>query len=101
MAFVSLTFVKDALRVSGSYDDVVLTGYIEAASERIAMYLKDAADQSWTEETAPPAVRIAVTIVVDALYSPGKADILSGLASNDPRNPLVGLLYSMRMPSLA
>lgn len=101
MAYASLAFVKSCLRVTHAFDDVALGAYIDAASARVAQYLKTAADPSWTEETAPTVVRMAVVLAVDALYSPGKADILSGLSSNDPRNPIVGLLYSMRVPTVA
>lgn len=100
MGLVSLEFVKAALRVSHVYDDAVLSGYIEAASDRVIQFLKDAADEGWTEDTAPPIVRIAVTIAVDAIYTPGKAEILSGLSTNDPRNPIVAMLHTLRVPTV-
>ena len=101
MALASLAFVKQALRIDHSDDDVVLQAYIDASSSAVIRYLKSSADPAWTEETAPATVRIAITIAVQALYEPEQRDLLAGLGSGDPKNPLVALLYAMRDPALA
>lgn len=101
MALVSLQFVKEALRIDHDDDDTALQAYVDASSSAVIRYLKSAADPTWTEETAPATVRIAITIAVQALYEPEQRDLLAGLGSGDPKNPLVALLYAMRDPALA
>lgn len=107
---VSLDFVKQALRIAewdgddnllDHDDDAVLTAYIETATEAVLRYLKDAADAAWTEETAPKAVKQSIVIAVQALYEPDKADLLSGLGTSDPKNPIVAMLCMMRKPTVA
>jgi uncharacterized protein YutE (UPF0331/DUF86 family) len=107
---ISTAFVKQALRIAEydgagevlpHEDDDVIKAYIKAAQEAVLRYLKDNANETWTEETAPRAVRQAVLIAVQAMYDPDQMDLLSGLASSDPKNPIVGMLSMLRRPTLA
>lgn len=109
--FVSLAFVKQALRIA-EYDvdgevlphdeDVVLTSYIESAQDAVLRYLRvPSDDMPWTDETVPPAVRASILLAVRSLYDDDQADLLAGLASSDPKNPLVSLLCMMRRPTYA
>jgi uncharacterized protein YutE (UPF0331/DUF86 family) len=109
---VSLDYVKQALRIAewdgesppsiaAHEDDALLTSYIEAAQEAVYRYLKDRADEEWTEETAPRAVRQAIVLAVQGLYDPDQHDLLSGLGTSDPKNPIVALLCMMRKPTVA
>ena len=106
---VSLAFVKQALRIaefdgSGAVlpheDDGVLAVYIQTAQEAVLRYLKDRADPDWTEATAPLAVRMSIVLAVQSLYDPDRADLLTGLGTSDPRNPIVAMLSMIRKPTL-
>ncbi|MDX3929247.1 MAG: head-tail connector protein [Shinella sp.] len=100
-SLVDLAFVKQALRVDHSDDDDVLASYLDAATGGVLRYLKGAADPEWTVDTVPASVRIAIIMAVQSLYEPDQAEMLSGLGTGDPRNPIVAMLYSMRDPTLA
>ncbi|NVP55968.1 head-tail connector protein [Mycoplana rhizolycopersici] len=110
MALVSLDFVKQALRIAerddegnilDHEDDGVLQAYIDTASEAVVRYLKEGANDDWDESTTPAAVRQAVVIAVQGLYDPDQVELLSGLGTSDPKNPIVALLCMMRKPTLA
>jgi len=108
-ALVSLDFVKRALRVAeygdgGEVlpieDDALIQGYVDAVTEAVLRYLR-ARDNDWTEATLPKAVRLAIVLGVNSLYDTEQAELLSGLGSSDPKNPMVALLCMMRKPTLA
>lgn len=73
---------------------------IEQASDAVLDYLK-MPDSTWTPETAPARVRAAVILVIGSLLDDTKAELLTGLAGGDLKNPVVALLYRSRDPSLA
>lgn len=107
---VSLNLVKQVLRIAeygpdnellANEDDAIITSFILTAQDAIIRYLKSGADPDWTEDTAPPAVRTAIIMAVQALYDPGQMDLLAGLGAPDPKNPLVALLCMLRRPTLA
>lgn len=108
---VTVDQVNDALRLdlvktTGSpieYDDWRLPDVqekISQASDAVLDYLKTP-DSTWTPETAPPRVRAAVILLIGSLLDDTKADLLTGLAGGDLKNPVVALLYRSRDPSLA
>lgn len=107
---VTLAFVKQALRIaeldgSGEVlpheDDAVLGVYITTAQEAVLRYLKDRADPEWSEESAPLAVKQAIVLAVQGFYDPDMHDLLSGLGTSDPKNPIVALLCMLRKPTIA
>ncbi len=107
---ISTAFVKQALRIAEydsagqvlpHEDDQIISAYIDAAQEAVLRYLKDAADEAWTEQTAPRSVCQAILISVQAMYDPDQIDLLGGLAHPDPKNPIVAMLSMMRRPTLA
>ncbi|MCG7508875.1 head-tail connector protein [Mesorhizobium retamae] len=109
---VTLEFVKKAIRVAEynadgemlpNTDDDLVEGCIEAATEAVLRYLRvlDADPPIWTETTAPKAVKQAIVLGVNSLYNPDQGELLSGLGSSDPKNPMVGLLCMLRKPTLA
>lgn len=107
---VSLNLVKQVLRIAEygpdnaileHEDDAIIGTFIDTAQDAILRYLKTRANPDWTEQTAPPAVRTAIIIAVQALYDPGQGDVLAGLGSPDPKNPLVALLCMLRRPTVA
>lgn len=107
---VSLAFVKQALRIAeydadGTVlphdDDEVLAAYIEDVQEAVLRYLRVLGDNDWTGDSVPKAVRQSIVMGVKALYDPDQVDLLGGLASSDPKNPLVAMLCMMRRPTLA
>lgn len=108
---VSLAFVKRALRIAEydaendvleHEDDDVITSYIESAQDAVLRYLRIGVDDLvWDEDTIPPAVRASILMAVKALYDPQQADLLTGLGSSDPKNPIVAMLCMMRKPTVA
>lgn len=109
VAIVTLDFVKVALRIAERgeadqilphEDDDVLQAYIDTANEAVLRYLKTTGE-SWTESTVPAAARQSVVMAVQAMYDPDRIDILSGLGTSDPRNPIVAMLCMMRDPTVA
>ena len=107
---VALPFVKKVLRIAeldgegeviDHEDDTVLAVYIDTAQEAVLRYLKDQADPEWTEENAPQAVKMAILLAVQGFYDPDMHDLLAGLGTSDPKNPLVALLCMMRRPTIA
>lgn len=107
---VDLSFIKTALRIAerdgdGTMlpheDDIVLQAYLDTAHEAVRRYLKDANDGDWTASDAPKAVKQSIVIAVQAMYDPDKVDLLTGLGTSDPKNPIVAMLCMMRKPTLA
>lgn len=98
---VPLEFVKKALRVAHDDDDDVLEMHIASVTEAVLRYLRRLDVNEWTSGTVPNAVRSAILLGVKSLYDEDKAELLSGLASSDPKNPLVALLCMMRRPTVA
>lgn len=107
---VGLPFVKQALRIAeldgegeviAHEDDAVLAAYIDTAQEAVLRYLKDRANPNWTEENAPLSVKMAIVLAVQGFYDPDMHDLLSGLGTSDPKNPIVALLCMMRRPTIA
>lgn len=108
---VTVEQVNDALKLdlvktSSSpieYDDPRLPDIeekIEECSDAVLDYLKKL-DSTWTPDTAPPRVRSAVILLISSLLDDTKAELLTGLAGGDLKNPVVALLYRTRDPSLA
>lgn len=101
-ALVSLEFAKEALRVEHDDDDGLIQGYIDAVNEAVLRYLRVLnAANPWTEQNAPKGVKQAIIIGVASLYDPDVPELLSGLGSSDPKNPMVGLLCMLRRPTRA
>lgn len=107
---VDLSFIKTALRIAeldgnGAIlpheDDTVLQAYLDTAHEAVRRYLKEATDDAWTADNAPKAVKQSIVIAVQAMYDPDKIDLLTGLGTSDPKNPMVAMLCMMRKPTLA
>jgi len=73
------------------------------AQDAVIDYLKIADDDMvWTDADVPPRVSSAIMLVAQALLDDSKsAEMLSGLGTSDPRNPVVALLIRMRDPAFA
>jgi hypothetical protein len=73
------------------------------AQDAVFDYLKTLPDPMWTEETLPARVSASIMLVAQALYDGGDkaGDMLSGLGTGDPRNPVVAMLIRLRDPALA
>lgn len=79
----------------------ITSGLVEA--EGIVLdYITDP-DPDWTAMTVPTPIRSSILIVANALLDGGERGdmILAGLAENDPKNPVVGMLKRFRTPTLA
>ncbi len=110
-SLVTLEFVKAALHiierdengvVLDHEDDGLIQGYIDSVEEAVLRYLRRlAVTPPWTEADAPKAVKQAIVLGVASLYDPEAPELLSGLGSSDPKNPLVGLLCMLRKPTVA
>lgn len=107
---VTLEFVKSALHIierdaSGEVldheDDGLIQDYMNSVTEAVLRYLRVLETSTWTESTAPKAVKLAIVMGVVSLYDPEAEPLLSGLAASDPKNPIVALLCMMRKPTLA
>jgi hypothetical protein len=106
---VELSFVKQALRIAERdgndqilphEDDTILQGYIDTATEAVLRYLK-VDGSGWDVANAPASVRQAVVLAVQSMYDPDRVDLLSGLGTSDPKNPIVAMLCMMRDPTVA
>lgn len=79
----------------------ITSGLVEA--EGIVLdYITDP-DPDWDALTVPTPIRSSILIVANALLDGGERGdmILAGLAENDPKNPVVGMLKRFRTPTLA
>lgn len=112
VALVSLEFVKQAIRVAEydgagtmlpNDDDDLVQGYIDAVTEAVLRYLRvlNADPFPWNDTTVPKAVKQSIVLGVASLYDPEAPELLSGLGSSDPKNPIVGMLCMMRKQTLA
>lgn len=108
-ALISKEFAKEALRIAERdgngdiiehEDDDLIQAYIDATNEAVLRYLRGG-EEGWTEESAPKAVKTAIVLGVSSLYDPSQGELLSGLGSSDPKNPMVALLCMLRKPTLA
>jgi len=68
MALVTLSDAKAHLRVTTTTEDADLQQKVNAASAVIVDYLKDRADASWDELTAPLPVQMATLLLVAYLW---------------------------------
>jgi hypothetical protein len=104
MALVTLDQVNRALNL-GLFDGDERTADVELkiaqAEDAVLDFLKKP-EPDWTPETVPPRVTAAIMLVIQSLYDDSATpELLSGLGSGDPRNPVVALLYRLRDPTLA
>ena len=76
---------------------------LNEAQAIVADYLKSGWDEDWDESTIPLGVKSSILMVANALLDGGdRGDaILAGLAENDPKNPVVGMLKRLRDPAFA
>jgi len=80
-------------------DDIELK--ITQATDIVLDYITDP-DPYWDVDTVPGRVSAAIILVIKSLYDDSaKAAMLAGLAGGDLANPVVGLLYRLRDPTLA
>jgi hypothetical protein len=103
MALVTLPQVNLALRldlVDGDERTPDIQLKIAQAEDAVIDYLKKP-DHGWTEGTVPPRVTAAIMIVIQSLLDDGAAQMLSGIGTGDPKNPVVALLYRLRDPAIA
>lgn len=81
-------------------DDINLK--ITQATDIVLDYIGANADEYWDVDTVPGRVSAAIILVIGSLYDDSaKGELLKGLAGNDLTNPVVGLLYRLRDPTLA
>jgi hypothetical protein len=79
-----------------------ITLLLEQAQDAVLDYLKVLPDPMWTDSTVPPRVSSAIMLVAQALLDDSKsAEMLSGLGTSDPKNPVVALLIRLRDPAFA
>lgn len=75
---------------------------LEQAQDAVLDYLKVLPDPMWTDVTVPPRVSSAIMLVAQALLDDSKsAEMLSGIGTSDPKNPVVALLIRLRDPAFA
>lgn len=76
---------------------------LNEAQAIVADYLKSGWDADWDALTLPLGVKSSILLVANALLDGGdRGDaILAGLAENDPKNPVVGMLKRLRDPAFA
>jgi hypothetical protein len=76
---------------------------LNEAQSIVQNYIKSQWDDDWTAETLPLGIKSSILIVANALLDGGDRGntILAGLAKNDEKNPVVGLLMRYRDPALA
>lgn len=112
VALVSLSRVKQALRIDHTDDDDLLDTYIEAASERIIEYLKDQAaavipmDSGGdlaleSGEEVNPVVQVATIQLVGQFYREPDGNAGGAFGSATLPKPVTALLYMLRDPSVA
>lgn len=79
----------------------ITAGLVEAQGI-VLDYITDP-DPDWDALTVPTPIRSSILIVANALLDGGERGdmILAGLAENDPKNPVVGMLKRFRTPTLA
>lgn len=104
MALVTLDQVNLALRLDLAPNDERTPDIelkISQAEDAVIDYLKKP-DHGWTPETVPPRVMAAILLVVQSLFDESAtAEMIAGLGTGDPENPVVALLYRLRDPALA
>lgn len=104
MALVTLQQVNLALRldlVDGDERVPDIELKIKQAEDAVIGYLNKP-DHGWDETTVPGSVSAAVMLVIKSLLDKaGSAEMLSGLGTGDPKNPVVALLYRLRTPAIA
>lgn len=104
MALVTLEQVNAALHldlIEGDERTPDVELKISQAEDAVIDYLKKP-DHGWTEENVPGRVSAAVMILVQSLLDDAATpELISGLGTGDPKNPVVALLYRLRDPSLA
>jgi len=107
---VSLPRVKQALRVDTNDDDMLIDGYIEAASAAVINYLKGAADvliprgedgelQEGVEVPAP--IDVATIMLVGQFYREPDGNEDRDFERGYLPKPVTALLYPLRDPALA
>lgn len=114
MMLVTLQQARDQLRIDDiSADDADLTLKIEAASRAVVRYLKSAADSFLDTAGDPfldsagdvlyvPAdVKLAVLVLTGYLYKNRDSDEEEAFDRGYLPKPVTGLLYDLRLPSLA
>ena len=102
-ALVSLPVGKTHLRITDSDHDAEIQLKIDHASAIIVDYLKDRADDAWTESTAPLPVQAAVLYMLGQLYEHRGDDLESGAGDFDTGvwEAIDRLLKRFRDPALA
>lgn len=104
MALVTLDQVNEALHldlVDGDERTADVEMKIAQAEDAVLDYLKKP-DHGWTPETVPPRVTAAIMLLIQSLYDDSATpEMISGLGTGDPRNPVVALLYRLRDPAIA
>lgn len=104
MDLVTLDQAKAQIRVFGTAEDDDLYQRLADAESIVLDYLKDGADEDWTEETVPGPVRAAILRQFAHLYQfrGDHPDDRGVTANDDGLAPGVkGLLMRLRDPALA
>lgn len=115
MALVTLEQVNSALRLdlqgtAPGYADDERTPDIELKIDQaqaiVLDFIQPKPDPAWTEGTAPGQVTAAIIMAIRCLLDDTDESMamlsgLSGTTGADPKNPIVGLLFRLRKPSLA
>lgn len=104
---VTLTEVKNALRIDGDDEDSALVFLIEAASEAVIVYLKAGA-ASFIEDgdlildaVVPNRVKAATIYWIGVMRRNPDNDTEGAYSFGFPPLPVVSLLHQMRDPALA
>lgn len=87
-----------------TYDDDRLPDLLlkmDLATGIIVDYIKKP-DHGWDTATVPAPVKTAILLALESLFDDSaKAEMLSGLANGDLKNPIVALLCRQRDPAIA
>lgn len=99
MALITLEEAKEQLRVNDTTDfDAQITRMIAQSEDAVKDFLKLADDVPLPDLER---VKAAVLICIQSFFDDPKAELISGLGTGDPNNPIVALLYRLRDPALA
>lgn len=97
MSIISLDQAKAQLRINDTYSDTELAGFVDAASDIVAGYLKwgDSPPYDGVDKPYPARIQTATLLVLASLYEDREG-------ANDPIGPaVVSILCRDRDPALA
>lgn len=113
MRLITLEYAKKQIQMDHDDDDLLISMYIEAASESIVSYLKDGAavfldssgeveyDEFGEPVGVPKKVQVATMLYVGILYRNRDENPDDLFEYGNLPHPIMSMLYQMRTPALA